>query len=104
MEMGETAFDPHDMERVGEYMEDLSSDYQKIYRELLEVGSTMGNAWKAPDNIEFVKQLNSCGEALQSMSNRLWTSGGTLKLQKGNYVTNQKNNIEHAKSLPTSYR
>ena len=91
--------DPAQMRSAAQKMNGLSNDYTQIYNRMMNVASTMGEAWKAADNLAFVDQINGLCDDLKNMAAHLERAGQALNAQAGNYETTQETNIAGVRTL-----
>jgi len=93
------AVDPPEMHRASQKFMQLAGDYTSVYNRLLNTASTMGEAWKAADNLAFVDQINGLCEELKAMTDHLEQAAKALEQQAKNYETTRDNNIAGVKQL-----
>ena len=91
--------DTGEMHNASQKLTQLAEDYTAIYTRLLNTASTMGEAWKAPDNLAFVEQINGFLEELKLMTNHIEQSAQALDQQALNYEATVENNVAGVKKL-----
>lgn len=91
--------DTPEMHKASQKLTQLSEEYKTLYSRLLNTASTMGEAWKSPDNLAFVDQINGFCEELQAMTRHIEQAGQTLEQQALNYETTCENNVAGVKKL-----
>lgn len=91
--------DPPVLHEISQKFSELSGEYTDVYNSLMNKASTMGEAWKAADNLAFVEQINGFCDDLQSMADHLLQASEALKKQAVNYETTRENNIASVKQL-----
>ena len=91
--------DTGEMRSASEKLSQLAEDYTTVYTRLLNTASTMGEAWKSPDNLAFVEQINGLLDELKAMAGHIEASAQGLEQQAANYEANVENNIAGVKKL-----
>ena len=91
--------DPPELHKASQKFSQLSSDYTNMYNRLINTASTMGEAWKAADNLAFVEQINGFCDELKSMADHLIQASDALKQQATNYESTRDNNVTGVKQL-----
>ena len=91
--------DPGDMHAKATTLNDLSGEYTSIYNRMLNAANTMGDAWKAADNLAFVSQINGLCDDLKNMATHLENASQALNRQAVNYETTQEANISGVRQL-----
>ena len=91
--------DPPEMHRASEKFKQLSGDYGALHARLINVASTMGEAWKAADNLAFVDQINGFCDDLKAMTEHLEQASLALDKQAANYETTRDTNVTGVKQL-----
>ncbi|WP_082347151.1 WXG100 family type VII secretion target [Bacillus sp. FJAT-18017] len=90
---------PQELETASKKMAELSDTYTGIYTQLMQVASTMGEAWEGEDNLAFVDQINGFNDDLKLMSDKLRTASQGLENQRANYVARQESNVAQVRKL-----
>lgn len=90
---------PQELETASKKFAELSDTYTGIYTQLMQVASTMGEAWEGEDNLAFVDQINGFNEELKNMADKLLTASQALDQQRANYVATQDNNTAQVRKL-----
>lgn len=85
--------------KASKKLEELSTSYEQVYKKLIQQAETMGKAYEAPDNLDFVAQIKGFCEELAAMATKLKTGSETLNTQKTNYETQSQNNSAAVKKL-----
>lgn len=91
--------DTGEMHKASQKLTQLAEDYTSVYTRLLNTASTMGDAWKAPDNLAYVEQINGFLEELKAMTGHIEQSAQALDQQAVNYESTVENNIVGVKKL-----
>jgi len=91
--------DPPELHKAAQKFSQLAGEYNSVYTRLLNTASTMGEAWKAADNLAFVDQINGFCDDLQMMVARLNQASETLTKQAQNYETTRDNNVSGVRTL-----
>ena len=91
--------DPPELHKAAQKFVQLSEDYTTLYNRLLNTASTMGEAWKAEDNLAFVDQINGFCDDLKAMTEHLQQASQALEQQANNYETTRDNNVTGVKQL-----
>lgn len=91
--------DTDEMHSVSQKLTQLSEEYSTLYSSLVQKASTMGDAWKAPDNIAYVDQIQGFLDDLQAMTKHIEQSAQALEQQAVNYETVCENNVTGVKKL-----
>lgn len=91
--------DPPELHKASQKFVQLSGDYVSVYERLLNTASTMGEAWKAADNLAFVEQINGFCADLKAMTDHLDQAAQALEQQALNYEATRDNNITGVKQL-----
>lgn len=91
--------DPPELRKASQKFTQLASNYTTVYNRLINTASTMGEAWKAADNLAFVDQINGFCDELKAMAAHLEQAAQVLEQQAVNYATTRDNNVTGAKRL-----
>jgi WXG100 family type VII secretion target len=91
--------DPPELHSASDRFAQLASDYTTVYTRLLNTASTMGEAWRAADNLAFVDQINGFCEDLQAMTAHLNQASQALKRQAQNYESTRDSNVTGVRTL-----
>ena len=91
--------DPPELHKASDKFSQLAGEYTSVYNRLLNTASTMGEAWKAADNLAFVDQINGFCEDLQAMVEHLNQASQALTKQAQNYESTRDNNVTGVKTL-----
>ena len=91
--------DPPELRKTSQKFTQLASDYTSVHNRLINTASTMGDAWKAADNLAFVDQINGFCDDLKAMTSRLEQAAKALEQQAVNYETTRDNNVAGVKQL-----
>ena len=91
--------DPPELHRVSQIFSQLSGEYTDVYNGLMNAASTMGEAWKAADNLAFVDQITGFCDDLKSMADHLVQASDALKQQAANYENTRDTNITEVRKL-----
>lgn len=76
-----------------------SEEYERIYKQLIQVATSMGQAYDSEDNRRFVSSIEGCCAALQEMANTLRTASETLNQGAKNYTSTEEHNTQAAGRL-----
>ncbi len=91
--------DTGEMHKAADKLLQQAEEYTSIYTRLLNTASTMGEAWKAPDNLAFVDQINGFLEELKAMTSHIEQASQALNQQASNYEATVEGNIAGVKKL-----
>lgn len=91
--------DTQEMRNASQKLKEMSEEYTTIYTRLMNAASTMGEAWKAPDNLAFVEQITGFCDELKQMTDHIVQSSQALEQQALNYEATVENNITGVKKL-----
>lgn len=91
--------DPPELHKTSQSFTQLAGDYTSVYNRLINAASTMGEAWKAADNLAYVEQINGFCEELKAMAQHLEQAAAALEQQALNYEKTRDNNITGVKQL-----
>lgn len=91
--------DTAELHSASQKLAEQAEEYAAIYTRLLNTASTMGEAWKAPDNLAYVDQINGFLQELQDMTSHIKQASQALELQATNYDTTSENNVTSVKKL-----
>ena len=91
--------DPPELKRASQRFSELAGEYTSVYNRLLNTASTMGEAWKAADNLAFVDQINGFCDDLQSMVSHLTQASEALAQQAKNYEDTRDHNVAGVRQL-----
>lgn len=91
--------DPPELHKASQKFTQLAGDYNTLYNRLINTASTMGDAWKAADNLAFVEQINGFCDDLKAMTEHLEQAAQALEQQAVNYEGTRDNNITSVKQL-----
>ncbi|HHX37270.1 MAG TPA: WXG100 family type VII secretion target [Clostridiaceae bacterium] len=91
--------DPAELRKASQKLVQIADDYQTIHKRLINTANTMGEAWKATDNLAFVDQINGFCEDLRIMTERLNQASQVIEQQAANYEKTRENNITGVRRL-----
>ncbi|MCL1794946.1 MAG: WXG100 family type VII secretion target [Oscillospiraceae bacterium] len=91
--------DPPELHSASEKFFQLSGEYTTVYQRLMGAATTMGEAWRAADNLAFVEQIKGFCDDLQFMADHLIQASNALKQQAANYETTRETNIAEVRKL-----
>ena len=91
--------DPPELRKASQKFTQLSGDYTSVYNRLINTASTMGEAWKAADNLAFVEQITGFCDDLKAMAAHLDQAAQALEQQAVNYETTRDNNVAGVRRL-----
>ena len=91
--------DPPELHRASDRFTQLAGEYNTVYNRLLNTASTMGEAWKAADNLAFVDQINGFCDDLAKMVAHLNQAANGLTQQARNYEATRDNNVTGVRQL-----
>lgn len=91
--------DTTEMRNVSQKLKEMSEEYSALYTRLMNTASTMGDAWRAPDNQAFVEQISGFCDDLKQMTDHIIQSSQALEQQAVNYETTVENNVTGVKKL-----
>ena len=91
--------DPPELHKASDKFSQLAGEYTSVYNRLMNTASTMGEAWKAADNLAFVDQINGFCDDLQAMVAHLNQASQALTKQAQNYEATRDNNVTGVRTL-----
>ena len=91
--------DPPELHKAADRFSQLAGEYTSVYTRLMTTASTMGEAWKAADNLAFVDQINGFCDELQAMVAHLNQASQALTRQAQNYENTRDNNTSGVRTL-----
>ena len=91
--------DPPELHKTSQKFTQFAGDYTSIYNRMINTASTMGEAWKAADNLAFVEQIKGFCEELKEMATHLEQAAQGLEQQAANYEATRDGNITGVKQL-----
>jgi len=91
--------DPPELHRASQKFTQLADEYNSVYNRLIKCANTMGDAWKAADNLAFVDQINGFCDDLKAMTEHLKQAALALEQQAENYEETRDNNVTGVKRL-----
>ncbi|MCL2082882.1 MAG: WXG100 family type VII secretion target [Oscillospiraceae bacterium] len=91
--------DPPELQKASDKFTQLSGDYSDVYNRLMNTARTMGEAWKAADNLAFVDQITGFCDKLKAMTDHLEQAAQALAQQKKNYEDTRDGNVTGVKTL-----
>lgn len=91
--------DPPELHSAATKLTQLATDYEAVYKSLINAASTMGDAWKAADNLAFVEQINGFCDDLKAMKDHLDQAANAMDQQAKNYETVRDNNVTGVRQL-----
>jgi len=97
--MSKFTVDPPELHAASGKFNQYASDYKDVHTRLINKASTMGEAWKAADNLAFVEQILGFCDELQAMTEHLEQASQALKKEAENYEETRDNNIVSVKQL-----
>lgn len=90
---------PENLGTAADKLDEYSESYVSIYTQMMQLASTMGQAWEGEDNVAFVDQISGFCDDLKSMADKLKNSAQILRTQRDNYVNRQNDNIAQVRKL-----
>lgn len=97
--MSNFSVDPAALKTTASKLSTASSEYGRIYKQLIQTATSMGAAYDSADNKEFVARIESCCTALQAMANKLQLASETLTRASDNYTATEEQNTQQAGRL-----
>jgi WXG100 family type VII secretion target len=91
--------DPPELHKASQKFTQLADDYSTVHNRLINTASTMGDAWKADDNLAFVEQITGFCDDLKAMTEHLRQAAQALEQQALNYENTRDGNITAVKQL-----
>jgi len=91
--------DPPELHKASQKFTQLAGEYTTVHTRLINTASTMGEAWKAADNLAFVDQINGFCDELKAMADHLEQAAKALEQQAKNYEDTRDNNVVGVKQL-----
>jgi len=92
--------DPPELRNAAAQFQSNASAYQSVYNSLLNTANTMGEAWRAEDNLAFVNQINTLCLKLNAMVEHLNQAAQGLIQQATNYESTRDHNKTSVTALP----
>lgn len=91
--------DPQALKGTASKLSGASEEYERIYKQLIQVATSMGQAYDSEDNKRFVSSIEGCCTALQAMADKLRTASETLTRDAENYLSTEEFNAQAAGRL-----
>lgn len=91
--------DPAKMDFTAAKLDELSTTYDSIAKQMMSDATTMGEAWQGEDNIAFCNQIKGFTEELSQMAKKLKNGAETLRQQSTNYKQRQDAITSSVKNL-----
>lgn len=88
-----------DMATTAAAIRKLAEEFGAICGQLQNKASTMGDAYKSPDNLNYVAKMNECCGQLGKMVGKLNAAANLLDKQKGIVEEQVSANLTAAKNL-----
>lgn len=97
--MSAFSVDPAALKNTASKLSEASSEYERIYKQLIQTAASMGQAYDSEDNRRFVTSIEGCCAALQAMANKLQLASETLSKASVNYSETEAHNAQQAGRL-----
>lgn len=97
--MSNFSVDPAALKNTASKLSAASSEYERIYRQLLQTATSMGAAYDSADNKKFVTSIEGCCSALQAMADKLQFASEALTKASDNYSSTEEHNAQQAGRL-----
>lgn len=97
--MSTFSVDPAALKNTAAKLSEASSEYERIYKQLIQTATSMGQAYDSEDNRRFVTSIEGCCTALQAMANKLQLASETLSKASTNYTETEEHNTQQAGRL-----
>lgn len=94
-----STYDTGAMRRVSKELMDLSDEYSAIYNRLIQNATTMGEAYKAPDSLDFENQIKGFEDDLKAMTEHIRLCAQALEQQAKNQEARSEDNSMQVKKL-----
>ncbi len=91
--------DPLELHKASQKFNELAAEYNSVHSRLMNAARTMGDAWRAADNLAFVEQITGFCDDLKAMTEHIEIAAQTLHKQGANYEANRDHNISSVKLL-----
>ena len=91
--------DPAALKSTAAKLSSASSEYERIYKQLIQTATSMGSAYESADNERYVQKIESCCSALQAMANKLQLASEALTKSADNYTETEEHNAQQAGRL-----
>ena len=91
--------DPSALQSASSKLEAASSEYESIYKQLIQAATSLGSAYVSEDNKIFVSKIEACGFELQKMANELQNTAQRLAKIAQNYEGTEGWNVTQAQGL-----
>ena len=92
--------DPPELRTAAAQFASNAEAYQNVYNSLLNTANTMGEAWRAEDNMTYVNQINGLCQKLMAMVQHLNQASQGLIQQATNYENTRDHNKTSVTALP----
>ena len=97
--MATFSVDPAALKSIAGKLATASSEYERIYRQLIQTASSMGAAYDSAHNRKFVTSIEGCCTALQAMADKLQLASEELNKASTNYTSTEEHNTQQASRL-----
>lgn len=91
--------DPSALQSASTKLAAASSEYERIYKQLIQTATSLGSAYESEDNKAFVSKIEGCCAALQGMANELMNNSARLAKIAQNYTDTMEHNVSEASKL-----
>ncbi len=91
--------DPPELHKASQKFNELAAEYNSVHNRLMDAARTMGDAWRAADNLAFVEQITGFCDDLKAMTEHIEIAAKALDQQAANYEANRDHNISSVKQL-----
>ena len=91
--------EPQALKGTAAKLNDQAGEYERIYKQLIQVASSMGQAYDSEDNKKFVASIEGCCTALQEMANQIRNASEILSQASTGYSTTEEHNAQQASRL-----
>lgn len=91
--------DPAALKSTSAKLASASSEYERIYKQLIQTATSMGAAYDSADNKKFVSSIEGCCAALQAMADKLQIASEALSKASDNYTATEEHNAQQATRL-----
>lgn len=91
--------DPQALKATAAKLADASQEYERIYKQLIQVAGSMGQAYESEDNRRFVTSIEGCCTALQAMADKLRVASETISRDAETYTSTEEHNAQQAGRL-----
>lgn len=90
---------PEELEKKSVELKTIATDYESLYKKMMEIATNMGQTWVSADNLAFVEQIKGFMAELDAMTSKISDVSNAMKVQAENYTNRETSNVAAAKKL-----